>query len=431
MPSFRTCVVLGLTTLAACSPRAARPTRDAEFTVAESLDPEIRDKDITFYEQRLREDPASATDRSRLGMLYISRARERGDYADVQRAESLAVQSLTQREAHNTGTWSLLASARLASHDFVGALDAARHYVESDTTSPAAQALLGEILLEMGRYDEARAIFTSLEGHTDQPSIAARLSRWYEITGRIGQAQSVARYAAKVARRDGGLSREQVAWFSMRVGDLALKRGALAEADTAYAFGLRVFPGDHRILAGQARVAMARGDFKAAIAAGEQAIAVQLDPATLGLLADAWLAAGDTAQSESYARAMTLSALEQPGPIHRAWGLYLVDHGQRLDDVLRRVRVEAKSRRDVYGYDLLAWTLHAKGDDEAAWQAAQVALSQGTEDAQIVSHAAVIARAIGKAEQAAQPMARAVAINPAYRSGAVTRDAAAIYVAGR
>lgn len=431
MTSRRTCVVLGLAALAGCSPRVSRSTNEAEFAVAAGLDPAVRDKDIEFYEKRLREDPLSATDRSRLGMLYLSRARERGDYADVQRAESLAVQSLTQREAHNTGTWSLLASARLASHDFVGALDAARRYVESDTTSLTAQALLGEILLEMGSYDEARTIFIALEGHTSQPSIAARLARWYEITGRIGQAQAVARYASKVARQDGGLSREQVAWFSMRVGDLALKRGALGEADSAFALGLRVFPGDHRILAAQARLGMARRDWKAAIAAGEQAIAVQLDPATLGLLADAWLASGDSAQSESYSRAMTLSALEQPGAIHRAWGLYLVDHGERLDDVLRRVRTEAKTRKDVYGYDLLAWTLHARGNDKAAWQAAQVALSQGTEDAQIVSHAASIARALGRIEDADRLTARVVAINPTYTPGAATRDAATTYVAGR
>ncbi|MBC7894139.1 MAG: hypothetical protein H7066_01940, partial [Cytophagaceae bacterium] len=178
MISLRHCVVLGLAALAGCSPRASRTTSEAEFAVNASLDPAIRDKDIVFYEQRLREDPESATDRARLGILYLSRARERGDYADVQRAESLAAQSLDQREAHNTATWSLLASARLASHDFTGALDAARRYVASDTSSLTARALLGEIHLEMGAYDEARAIFTSLERHTSQPSIAARLARW-------------------------------------------------------------------------------------------------------------------------------------------------------------------------------------------------------------------------------------------------------------
>lgn len=427
-------IVLGLAAVAAfaaCAPRGSRSTKEAEFAIAERLDPAVREKDIAFYEQRLREDPASASDRARLGGLYLSRARERGDNADVQRAESLAVQSLTQREAHNTGTWSLLASARLASHDFPGALDAARRLVASDTTSESARAMLGEVLLEMGSYDEARAIFTSLEGHTGQPTIASRLARWYEVTGRIVQAQAVARYAAKVARRDGGLSREQVAWFSMRVGDLALKRGALAEADSAYAFGLRVFPGDHRILAGQARLSMARRDWKAAIAAGEQAIAVQLDPATLGLLADAWRATGDTAQSRSFARAMTLSALEQPGAIHRAWGLYLVDHRQRLDDVLRRVRTEAKTRRDVYGYDLLAWTLHAKGEHEAAWKAAQVALSQGTEDAQIVSHAAEIARTLGLRDEADRLAARVITINPAWMPSAASTDVAAVSPTGR
>ena len=378
------------------------------------MDPAIRDKDIAFFAQRLREDPESAADRSRLALLYLSRSRERGDFADVARAESLAVRSLAQRESHNGGTWSILAAARLAKHDFAGALDAGRRYLANDSTSPTARALVGEILLETGGYDEARALFTSIEPSTSLPSVASRLARWYELTGRIDQARTVARYAARVARLDGGLSREQIAWFQMRVGDLALKRGDLAESDSAYRFALEIFPGDYRVLAATARLAAVRGEWKAAIAAGEQAVAVQLDPATLGLLAGAWAALGDTAQSAAYAKAMTVSALTQPGAIHRAWGLYLVDHHQRTHDVLRRVRQELETRQDVYGYDLLAWTLHAQGKDREAWQAARKALAQGTEDAQIAFHAAEIARALGDTEEANRQMQRVAAINPTY-----------------
>ncbi|MEP7346656.1 MAG: hypothetical protein ABI877_15400, partial [Gemmatimonadaceae bacterium] len=243
-------------------------------------------------------------------------------------------------------------------------------------------------------------------------------------------------YAAKLARTDGGLSLEQIAWFHMRAGDLALKTGDLRVADSAYTLGLKIFPGDYRILAAQARLASLKGDWHGAIAAGEQAIAVQLDPGTLGLLADAWMALGDSAQSASYAKAMTVSALKQPGPIHRAWGLYLVDHGQRTDDVLRRVRKELVTRKDVYGYDLLAWTLHARGDNQGAWLAMEHALSQGTQDAQIAYHAAEIARALGQTAEAERQAQRMLALNPSYRANrsilgaAVSESAAAPSTAG-
>ena len=94
-----------------------------------------------------------------------------------------------------------------------------------------------------------------------------------------------------------------------------------------------------------------------------EAIAIQLDPATLGTISEAYGAMGDTAQAAQYARAMTASALKQPGPIHRAWGLFLLDHGTKSDAnrVLAKTRVEIRTRRDVYGYDLLAWALHKQG----------------------------------------------------------------------
>lgn len=406
----------------ACAHPVPQAQSDAERVIdAPATDPDIRDKDIAFFEKRLREDPESATDRSRLALLFLSRARETGDFIDVQRAESLAVESLRLRASHNAGTYTILASARLASHDFAGALAAARQLVATDPTSPSARALLGEVLLETGEYDEARALFESIEGHTSQLSVASRLARWYELTGRLERGRQVARYAARLARMDGGLSREQIAWFHMRAGDLAAKAGDLHEADSAYALGLRIFPGDYRILAAQARLSVLTGDWRRAIHTGEQAIAVQLDPATLGVLADAWSALGDSAQAASYARAMSVSALKQPGPIHRAWGLYLVDHGEQTDDVLRRVRKELKLRRDVYGYDLLAWTLHARGDDHAAWQAMTKALAQGTEDAQLAYHASEIARALGRTADAEGQRERMLAINPRYRSQPTNR----------
>lgn len=423
--------------IAACAPPAPSGQGDVVRVVSDpASDASVRDKDIAFFERRLAEDPESAADRSRLARLLLARARESGNVLDMERAELLALESLKARESHNEGTYSILASARLAVHDFTGALTAAQRLVALNHESPTARALLGETLLEIGRYDEAATLFTSVEAHTSLLPVASRLARWYELTGRLPQARNVARYAAKRSRTDGGLSREQIAWFHLRAGDMALKGGALREADSLYALGLSVLPGDYRILAARARLAFLQGDWRGAIAAGEQSIAVQLDPGTLGVLADAWEASGDTSQSASYARAMTASALTQPGAIHRGWGLYLIDHGQRTDEVLRRVRNELRTRKDVYGHDLLAWTLHARGDQAGAWRAMQRALAQGTQDAQLAYHASEIARALGDTAEAIRQTQRMLAINPAYRAPArvesVTVRAASVpSVAGR
>ncbi len=373
-----------------------------------------RDADIALFESRVAEDSESAADRSRLAALYLRRARETGSFTDVTRAAEQAERSLALRESHNEGTYSILASARLAEHDFIGALQAAQGLVATDTTDANALALEGEVLLELGRYDQAAERFRAVERSPASLSLAPRLARWYELTGHLDRAVLMARNAMRLAKANGGLSAEQQAWFLMRAGDLEAKRGRATVAAALYDSALTANAGDYRVLAAIARLDAQRGRWREAIAAGDSSVLVRLEPGTLGVLRDAWIALGDSSQASSYAAAMTASALTQPGAIHRAWGLHLVDHGERLDDVLARVRRELQTRRDVYGYDLEGWTLHALGRDREASLAMQRALGAGTEDATLWYHAGVVAAAVGDSAGARALLERALALNPTF-----------------
>lgn len=383
------------TTSRSMSRHVAAATTKVDSMLSES---EIRDRDIAFFERRVSEDTIDATDRSQLAALYMDRARATGGFTDYGRAEQLARRSLALRTAHNSQTFSLLASALLARHDFAQALSVAKTADSLDPGVARHVALLGEIELEMGDYDKASEHFASIHFDGDQFTIAARVARWRELTGHADAARRLLRLAvSKVDRRD-DLPAEQVAWFHYRLGELELRTGNLDSAEAAYRRGLAIFPDDYRSLGGLARLAAVRSDWKNAIAYGNQAIAIQLDPATLGTVSEAYTALGDSAQASQYARAMATSALKQPGPIHRAWGLFLLDHGSNsdVDGVLAKTRVEMRTRHDVYGYDLLAWALHRQGNDAAAHDAMQHALAQHTEDAQLFYHADVIERALGK-----------------------------------
>jgi tetratricopeptide (TPR) repeat protein len=362
---------------------------------------EIRDRDITFYERRAVEDTASASDRAQLAGLYLQRARTSGSFADYERAEQLARRSLALRTAHNGQTFALLASALLARHDFAGALRVAERAdsLEPDNTNHVA--LIGEIELELGDYDAASRHFESLHFDSDQFTVAARVARWRELTGHSDAARRLLRTAIRRVDRRDDLPKEQVAWFHYRLGELELRTGNLDSADASFHRGLSIFPDDYRILGGLARLESVRRQWQRAIDYGNQAVAVQLDPATLGTISDAYRALGDTAPAAQYARAMTASALEQPGPIHRTWGLFILDHGTLRDAerVLAKTREELRTRHDVYGYDLLAWALHREGRDAEARVAMNKALAQHTEDPQLVRHAKAIDAAIAPASR--------------------------------
>ena len=225
------------------------------------------------------------------------------------------------------------------------------------------------------------------------------------------EARRLLRQAAAEADRRHGVPREQVAWFHLRLGDLALRTGHLDEAERELHAGLRIAPSDYRLLGTLARLYSVRHEWRRATDAGEQAIAQALDPATLGVLTDAYTALGDTTKAAEYYRAMALAVLRQPGPYHRAWSLFLLDHDREVPRVLAKVEDELRSRRDIYGYDLLAWALHKSGRDWEARAPMQRALALGTRDAMLYFHAGMIARSLGDSARARSRLDTALAID--------------------
>ena len=354
---------------------------------------EVRDRDIEFYARRTLEDPSSAIDRFTLARLLFTRSRNTGSTTDLDRAEELVRESIGERTQRNYQAFELLASLLMAKHEFLEARAVALRVDSLDPGVPSHLALLGEIELELGHYEAATRHFDAVNYDGRNFTTGARVARWYEVTGHIGKARQFLKRAIVAVDRRDDLPREQVAWFHYRLGDLELRAGNASAADSAFRRGLARNPDDVRVLGGLARAALMSGAWRQAIDFGERATAIQLDPATLGTVSRAYAALGDTVQAASYAQAMSVSALNQPGVIHRAWGLFLLDHGTAKDraDVLKRAQRELQDRKDVYGHDLMAWALYRNGRLSEAREEMRLALAQHTEDVMMAEHA----RAIG------------------------------------
>src|SRR3989475_658787 len=288
----RIIVLLAVVAEGVCPPPRRRTARAAAVSVARPADAPRRDADIAFYAERVAADSIGAADRGRLAALYLQRAREMGDFEDYRRAEELARRSLALRVAHNSNTYMSLASALLAQHRFAEALRVARDLNARDPGVPGHQALLAEIELELGRYDAARALFDSLWPARHELSVAPRLARWAEISGRTDLARRLLDAALAQAKARPDLPPEQLAWVYLRVGDLALRHDRLAEAEYAFRTGLSVFPSDYRLLAAQARLAAARGHWRDAIAYGDAAIPAVPHPGPFGVVRDPYSAPG-------------------------------------------------------------------------------------------------------------------------------------------
>jgi len=373
---------------------------------------EIRDQDIAFYQARVKRDPYGARDLSMLGALYLARARETGSYGDILRAEEASRASYGHRTNRNGGAAAVLASSLLAQHRFVEAYDVAKSLVELDSTEASTRAMLGEIALELGRYTEADTLFTNLSTQRYAPALAPRYARWLELHGQSAEAMDLLRHVRQTLTDGFRVPPEQLAWFDLRIGDLALRAGRLAEAAHAFDAGLTESPTDYRLLGAEARLHAARHQWQPAIDAGQRAVASVLDPATLGLLSDCYLATGDSAKASEYAKAMEVSVSQQPGAFHRGWSLFLLDHDRDVARVSSKAMEELLTRRDVYGYDLAAWALHRSGHDRQAENLAVQALRLGTRDAMLYFHAGMIAHSLGDNRLAADRLRQALEINP-------------------
>lgn len=355
----------------------------------------VRDTQIMVWEQALHADSTSALVLGQLAALHLQRAREGGGWPDYVVSEQLARRSVSRRTNRNGASAVTLTNALLAQHRFTEARDVAAALVSREWDIPEYRALLGEVSMELGDDATSDAMFRSVWTLRSQLSMAPRVARWLELTNHVPEARALLTRARDdaFARRD--VATETKAWFALRLGDLELRAGKPNRAESAFREGLGVEPGDPRLFAAMARLAAARHQPRDVITWGERAVSMQLDPATLGLLGDAWASVGDSAKSRTYFQTLEVAVSAQPGPFHRAWSLYLLDHGLRVNDVLVRAQTELRERKDVYGYDLVAWALHVAGRNaEAAAMMAQ-ARRLSTPDPLLVAHAAAIARASG------------------------------------
>lgn len=370
-----------------------------------------RDTQIRVWKIALAQDSKSAIALGQLAALYLQRARETGDDNNYIEAEQYARRSLGLRRNRNGPTFVTLAATLVAEHRFAEAESVATDVVALYPEIPQYRAQLGEIQMELGHYAAARQSFDSLYTVRTHLSIAPRLARWQELNGNVAGARKLLADALANAKARRELPTEQLAWFHLRLGDLEMRNGRMRRARSLLEAGLAVEPNDYRLLDAMARLEAVEGNPKKAIEYGERGIAIKLDPATLGLLGDSYRALGDKARANEYFKTMEVAVSGQPGAYHRAWSLFLLDHDLRVAEVLTNVQKELESRKDIYGYDLLAWALHKQHRDAEARLAMNQARRLGTRDAMLFYHEGMIDRALRENKRASYFLTQALEIN--------------------
>lgn len=369
---------------------------DASDATAATTARELADRDtqIVVWRRALAQDPGSAVVTAQLAGLHLQRSRESGSWRDVLEAERLARASWSRRRAHNTAAGATLVAALVAQHRFEAADTVARALVAFAPETPEYHAILAEVAMERGDDSLAAAEVARVGPARARLSIAPRVARWHELRGDLRTARRLLRQSRDSAAGRFGLAPEVQAWYALRLGEFERRADRPHRAEAAFRDGLRVRPGDPRLLAAMTRLAADRGKDVDVIAWGERAIGASVDPEVLLLLASAYERHCDSAAAaDARAGFDAATARLRDAPFHRAWSLLLLDRAEGVDEQLARARKEVTIRRDVYAYDWLAWAEFKSGNVAAARVAIAEATRLGTPDPLIARHREAIMRA--------------------------------------
>ncbi len=373
----------------------------------------LTDQLIAFYQARIERDPVDFVSYAGLGSAYTRQARETGDISAYTRAET-ALRKALEIQPDDPDAKSGLASVLFATHDFAGALSLATELYAADPGATQALATIGDANFALGNYADARGAYAKLSEVAHGASVLSRQSQLDELDGNLDRAIELMKQADEASSAK-PRSAETLAFYRQQLGNLSFTAGRYDDAGRWYRAALSGFTDYYPALAGLGNVAAARGDYEQAIDYYQESVAIVPQPVVLAALGDAYARAGDGKSAQrQYATVEFIGKLAQINRTvyNRELALFYADHLIKTSTAVELAMAELQKRKDVYGYDTLAWALYRDGRaGEAAPLMAQ-ALARGTRDARLFFHAGLIAHATGAQSQARDYLASALDLNP-------------------
>lgn len=358
------------------------------------------DEQIRQVQQWIKQAPNPRPNLEQLGWKFVEKARQSYDPGFYKLAEQCAAclenyPPLSNEPVRLKNADALLLRGHILHnlHRFKEAETLARS-LSAERGLSFDHALLGDVLLEQGRFDEAAVAYQKMMDLKPglQAYLRAAQLRWLK-----GDSEGAIEMALRAVRAAAPQEPTDNAWALTRLAFYDLHAGLVPQADAACAAALRVAPQDAAALLLQGRVRLAQGQAAAAVASLQQAAQLNPLPEYQWTLAEALRAAQRPAEAAQVETALKAKgALEDP----RTLALYLATRGEDLPQALRLAEAELAVRRDPHTLDALAWAQARAGRPTEAWATLQQALAAGTPDARLAFHAAVIAQQVNQPREA-------------------------------
>jgi tetratricopeptide (TPR) repeat protein len=362
------------------------------------------------FEDAVRANPEDWRSFVVLGNAYQQRFRETADATYLSRSDK-ALRTALRLTPGDPDATSGLGALALSRHDFRRALVLGRRAAAQAPNTARHQGVVGDALLELGRYEAAFAAFDRMAALRPDLASYSRIAYARELLGNTSGAISAMQLAADA----GGGRGEPTAWAEVELGKLYLGSGRPAQAARHFRTALVFFPGYVYSLDALARAEAALGRYDRAIKLARRAVDATPLPQFAATLGDLYRVTGRHREAnDQYALVEAIERLLQANGVltDLETALFDVDHGVRLREALDRARLAHAERPGIYADDVLGWALVRNGECTEGLGYAKRALRLGTRDASLFFHRGMAERCAGHGQEARQWFRRALATNP-------------------
>ena len=379
---------------------------------------------IKSLQARVKRNPEDHAGYAGLGAAYLQKGRETADAADYELAKSALEKSLDllSNDPAAASAMTQMAVVGMVEHRFEDALTWAQKALALGSGDPSPWAIAGDALADMGDYKGASEAYSRLKSRygSEDEKLAhsyqrdSRMSFLRFVAGDTQGAIQLMRSALRTAMET-HMPAENIAWSQYQLGEEFFLAGDTNAAEKAYLASLDECPNYYRALAGLAKVRASQGRYVDAVKLYKEAIARVPYPEYAAALGDVYQKLGQLEDAKKQFELVEfigyLSQVNQQ--IHnRDLALFYADHGRKLHESLALAQKELEVRRDIYTWDVLAWSLFKNDKLQEAAEAISHALEQGTKDPQLFFHAGMIYEKAGDSAKARDYLQRALGINP-------------------
>jgi tetratricopeptide (TPR) repeat protein len=367
---------------------------------------------VAELEEQVHGRPGDVALLTQLGFAYQLRWRETADASNLPRSEAALERALRADPAEADAVLGL-GSLALIRHEFRAALAYGRRAERLLLGSSRPYGVVGDALVELGRYEEAFRAFERMVSLRPGLASYARVAYARELTGDSSGALSAMRLALDAAAGQP----EPTAWAHVELAKLELGLGRTGPAARHAGAALEVLPGYPSARVEVARVELARGRLGRAVAEARRAAEAVPTSTSVALLGDLLDRAGKRAEARR--QRATVAVIDRLlGANGVRVGLesavYRGDHHIRPLETVELARRARSDRPSIYGDDALAWALARAGRCDESLPLSERSLRLGTKDPFLFFHRGYAEGCAGNRPAMRDWYRRALGLNPEF-----------------